>query len=62
MHPLTRQLQSACLSLRHRGEELFEFLKGAVGAERTTHWAAYALPIHLLCCLLAYSLHKSLIA
>ena len=26
------------------------------------HRAATAMPIHLLCCLLAYSLYKSLIA
>jgi IS5 family transposase len=62
MRHLASQFQLACLSLRHRVEEFFEFLKGAFGAERTTHRAAYALPIHLLCCLLAYSLYKSLIA
>jgi hypothetical protein len=62
MRHLASQFQLACLSLRHRVEELFEFLKGSFGAERTTHRAAYALPIHLLCCLLAYSLYKSLIA
>ena len=43
-------------------EELFAFLKCAFEAVRTTHRAAHALPIHLLCCLLAYSLYKSLIA
>ena len=30
-------------------------------AVRPTHRASHALPIHLLCCLLAYSLYKSLI-
>ena len=59
---MASQFQLACLQLRHRVEELFEFMKGAFGAVRTTHRAAHALPIHLLCCLLAYSLYKSLIA
>ena len=58
MRHVASQFQLACLQLRHRVEELFEFLKGAFGAVRATH----ALPIHLLCCLLAYSLYKSLIA
>jgi hypothetical protein len=62
MRQVASQFQLACLSLRHRVEELFEFMKGAFGAVRTTHRAAYALPIHLLGCLLAYSLYKSLIA
>ena len=62
MRHLASQFQLACLSLRHRVEEFFEFLKGSFGAERTTHRAAYALPIHLLGGLLAYSLYKSLIA
>jgi len=52
----------ACLQLRHCVEEIFAFLKNAFGAVRTTHCAAHALRIHLLCCLLAYSLYKSLIA
>jgi IS5 family transposase len=62
MRHMASQFQLACLQLRHRVEELFEFMKGAFGAVRTTHRAAHALPIHLLCCLLAYSLYKSLIA
>jgi IS5 family transposase len=62
MRHLASQFQLACLQLRHRVEELFEFMKGAFGAVRTTHRAAHALPIHLLCCFLAYSLYKSLIA
>jgi len=62
MRHVASQFQLACLQLRHRVEELFDFLKVAFGAVRTTHRAAYALPIHLLCCLLAYSLYKSLIA
>lgn len=61
MRHLASQFQLACLQLRHRVEELFEFLKCAFGAVRTTHRTAQALPIHLLCCLLAYSLYKSLI-
>ena len=61
MRHLASQFQLACLQLRHRVEEVFEFMKGAFGAVRTTHRAAHALPIHLLCCLLAYSLYKSLI-
>jgi hypothetical protein len=59
---VARRFQLACLQLRHRVEELFGFLKCAFGAERTTHRAAHALPIHLLGCLFAYSLYKSLIA
>jgi len=43
-------------------EEIFAFLKTAFGAVRTAHRASHALPIHLLCCLLASSLYKSLIA
>jgi Transposase DDE domain len=62
MRHLASPFQLACLRLRHRVEELFEFLKVAFGAVRTTHRAPYALPIHLLGCLLAYSLYKSLIA
>jgi hypothetical protein len=62
MRHVASQFQVACLLLRHRVEEIFAFLKNAFGGVRTTHRAAYALPIHLLCCLLAYSLYKSLIA
>ncbi len=60
MRKVASQFQLACLQLRHRVEECFEFLKCACGAVRTTHRAAHALPVHLLCCLLAYSLYKSL--
>jgi Transposase DDE domain len=62
MRHVASQFQLACLQLRHRVEELFEFLKCAFGAVRTTPRAAHALPIHLLCCFLAYSLYKPLIA
>lgn len=62
MRHLASQFQLICLQLRHRVEEVFAFLKNAFGAVRTTHRAAYALPIHLLSCVLAYSLYKSLIA
>jgi DDE family transposase len=62
MRHLASQFQLACLQLRHRVEEIFAFLKNAFGAVRTTHRAAHALPIHLLGCLLAYSLYKTLIA
>jgi hypothetical protein len=62
LRPVASQFQLACLQLRHRVEELFELMTGACGAVRTTHRAAHALPIHLPCCLLAYSLYKSLIA
>jgi hypothetical protein len=48
--------------VRHRIEKLFEFLKCAFGLVRSTHRAAYVLPIHLWVCLLAYSLYKQLIA
>ena len=51
-----------CLQVRYRVEELCAFLKTAFGAVRTTHRAAQALPIHLLGCLLAYSLYKSMLA
>jgi DDE family transposase len=61
MRHVASQFQLACLHLRHRVEELFACLKCAFGATRTTHWAGHALPIHLLGCLLAYSLYKSLI-
>jgi len=62
MRHVAGQFQLACLQLRNRVEELFEFVKGAFGSVRTTHRAAHALPIHLLCCLLTYSLYKSRIA
>ena len=61
MRHVASQFQLACLQLRHRVEEIFAFLKNAFDAVRTTHRASYALPIHLLGCLLAYSLYKSLI-
>jgi Transposase DDE domain len=62
MRSLASPFQLACLRLRHRVEELFDFLKVAFGAVRSTHRAAYALPIHLLGCLMAYSLYNSLFA
>jgi len=62
MRTLASQFQLAGLQLRHRVEELFGFLKCAFGLVRTTHRAPYALPIHLLVCLLAYSLYKRLSA
>lgn len=60
MRPVASQFQMACLLLRHRVEEVFAFLKNAFGGVRTTPRATYALPIHLLCCLLASSLYKRL--
>jgi len=62
MRKLASPFQLACLQLRHRAEELFEFLKCAFGLARSSHRASYALPIHLLVCFLAYSLYKRLIA
>lgn len=62
MRHLASQLQLACLQLRHRAEEIFASLKNAFGAVRTTHRAPHVLPIHLLGCVLACSLYKSLIA
>src|SRR5262245_6816554 len=59
MRHVASQFQLACLQLRHRVEKVFAFLKVAFGAARTTHRATHALPIHLLCCLLAYSLYNS---
>jgi hypothetical protein len=56
------QFQLAGLQLRPRVEEIFALLKTGFGAVRTTHRANYAPPIHLLGCLLASSLYKSLIA
>ena len=44
-----------------RIEELFELLKCAFGLVRSAQRASYALPIHLLVCLLVYSLYKRLI-
>ena len=58
MRKVATQFQLACLQARHRIEEIFEFLKCAFGLVRTTHRASYALPIHLLVCLLAYSLYN----
>jgi len=43
-------------------EAVVAFMKEAFGAVRSTHRAARALPIHVLCCLLAYSLDKYWIA
>lgn len=62
MRKLASPFQLACLQARHRIEEVFAFLKCAFGLVRSTHRAPYALPIHLLVCLLAYSLYKQLIA
>ena len=62
MRHVASHFQLACLQLRHRVEELFAFMKCAFGAGRTTHRAAHALLIHLLSCVLAYSLYKFLIA
>jgi hypothetical protein len=62
MRTLASQFPLAWLQLRHRVEELFEFLKCACGLVRTTHRAPYALPIHLLVCVLASSLYKQLSA
>lgn len=62
MRKLVSQFQVACLQLRHKGGELFEFLKCASGLVRITHRAPYALPVHVLVCLPAYSLYKHLIA
>ena len=62
MRHVASQFQLAYLQLRHRVEEVFAFLKNAFGVARTTHRVTHALPIHSLCCLLAYSLYKSLIA
>jgi len=60
MRALASQFPLACLSWRQRVEELFAFLKGDCGVVHPTRRAAHALPIHLLCCFLAYSLSQSL--
>jgi hypothetical protein len=62
LRPVASQLQLACLQLRYRVAELYEFMTGAFGAVRTTPQAVYAHPIHLPGCSLAHSLNKSLIA
>ena len=62
MRHVASQFQLTCLQLRHRAKEVVAFMKEAFGAVRSTHRAARALPIHMLCCLLAYSLDKSWIA
>jgi hypothetical protein len=62
MRHVASQFQLACLQLRPRVGEIFAFLKTAFGAVRTTQRAAHALPIHLLGCVLAYSLYRSLLA
>lgn len=62
MRHLASPFQRASLRVRHRVEELFNFLKVALGAVRSTHRAAHALPMHVLSCLLAYSLYRSLIS
>ena len=62
MHHVASQFQLTCLQLRHRVKEVVAFMKEAFGAVRSTHRAARALPIHVLGCLLAYSLDKSWIA
>jgi hypothetical protein len=62
MRHVASQFQVACLQLRPRVEELCASMEEAFGAGRTTHRTAHALPIHLLSCVLAYSLVKSLIA
>src|SRR5262249_25780505 len=61
MRHLAPHFQLTCPQLHHRGEEVFAVLQTAFDIVRTTHRAAYALPIHLLGCLLAYLLSKSLI-
>ena len=62
MKKLATPFQLACLQARHRIEEVFEFLKCCFGLIRSTHRADYALPLHFMVCLLAYSLYKLLIA
>jgi hypothetical protein len=61
MRYVASQFQVTCRQLRHRVEELFEFMKRAFKpcARRI---ARHALPIHLLGCFLAYSLYEALIA
>ncbi len=60
MKKLATPFQVACLQARQRIEELFEFLKCCFGLIRSTHRAEHAFAIHLLVCLLAYSLFNSL--
>lgn len=62
MKRLASRFQLACLEARHRIEEVFEYLKCCFGMIRTTHRAEYALPIHLMVCLLSYSFYKQLTA
>lgn len=60
MKKLATPFQVACLQARHRIEECFEFLKCCFGMIRSTHRAEHAFALHLLVCLLAYSLYNSL--
>jgi len=60
MSKLATQFQVAALAARHRVEEVFLYLKCCFGMVRSTHRATYALSIHLLVCLLAYSFFKQL--
>ena len=60
MKKLATPFQVACLQGRHRVEDAFEFLKCCFGMIRSTHRADYAFAIHLLVCLLAYSLFNLL--
>lgn len=57
---LATPFQVAYLQARHRIEECFEFLKCCFGMIRSTHRAEHTFAIHLLVCLLAYSLYNSL--
>jgi hypothetical protein len=61
MKRLASQFQLAGPEARHRIEDVFEYLKSCFGMIRTTHRAHYALPIHLMVCLLSYSFYKHLI-
>jgi IS5 family transposase len=62
MKKLATAFDLACLRARRRVEEVFGFLKCSFGLVRSTHRAPYALPIHLLACVLAYCLFKEFFA
>ena len=62
MKKLATAFDLACLRARRRVEEVFGFLTCSFGLVRSTHRAPYALPIHLLACVLAYCLFKEFFA
>jgi hypothetical protein len=61
-HCQPHELQNRAARTHLFVEDLSESLKYVFGTVCPTYRAAHARPIHVLCCLPAYSLYKSLIA